>query len=166
MPTGPTDEEEADLQRAIAMSMAEAEAEAPKPESPPMKEQPKNMDTAADIRPFNPAVDDLAGPRNNAQNLSGDFDAPNALDLFDVPIDKESKDTACDGLSPRADDEENGNGEFKPGEIAAKALDLPISTSHSPQTADNMAQTSQNNKKPTDFAEENKNESSQIDPVP
>ena len=64
MPTGPTDEEEADLQRAIAMSMAEAEA--PKPESPPMKEQPKNMDTAADIRPFNPAVDDLTGPRNNA----------------------------------------------------------------------------------------------------
>ena len=164
MPTGPTDEEEADLQRAIAMSMAEAEA--PKPESPPMKEQPKNMDTAADIRPFNSAVDDLAGPRNNAQNLSGDFDAPNALDLFDVPIDKESKDTACDGLSPRAEDEENGNGEFKPGEIAAKALDLPISTSHSPQTADNMAQTSQNNKKPTDFAEENKNESSQIDAVP
>ena len=50
-------------------------------------------------------------------------------DLFNVPIDKQDKNTA-DGLSLELSNQENGNANT--GEIAAKALDFPITTSHSP----------------------------------
>lgn len=42
--------------------------------------------------------------------------------------------------------DEDGTSGFKAGEIAAKALDLPISTSHSPQTTDNIPATHLNAK--------------------
>ena len=62
---------------------------------------------------------------------------PRAEDLFDVPLDKQSKNTADGEFSPAMTDEDGASG-FKAGEIAAKALDLPISTSHSPQTAEKI----------------------------
>ena len=54
-----------------------------------------------------------------------------AEELFEVPADKQDKNTA-DGLSLELSNPEgyNPNG----GEIAAKALDFPTPTSHSPQT--------------------------------
>ena len=52
-----------------------------------------------------------------------------------MPIEKQSQATAEGDFSPeRTDEEEAGSGAV----IAAKALDLPISSSHSPQTADNI----------------------------
>ena len=55
-----------------------------------------------------------------------------------MPLDNQSKNTADGEFSPQATDEDGGTGSgFKAGEIAARALDLPISTSHSPQTTDN-----------------------------
>ena len=54
-----------------------------------------------------------------------------AEDLFDVPLDKQSKKTADGEFSPILTDEDIGGGS-KAGDIAARALDLPISTSHSP----------------------------------
>ena len=80
---------------------------------------------------------------------------PRAEDLFDVPVDKGSKKTADAEFSPQVTDEDIG-GDTKAGEIAARALDLPISTSHSPQTADNVPVA---NVKTNNFAaEENKQE--------
>ena len=65
-----------------------------------------------------------------------------AEDLFNVPLDNQSKNTADGDFSPQVTEEEIGGGNsFKAGEIAAKALDLPISRSHSPQTADNLPMT-------------------------
>ena len=62
-----------------------------------------------------------------------------------MPLDKQSKKTAdgefCSGMT-----DEDGTSGFKAGEIAAKALDLPISTSHSPQTTDNIPATHLNAK--------------------
>lgn len=70
-----------------------------------------------------------------ADNLRiGDNAEPRAEDIFfNVNNDKDSKKTADGEFSPHVtDDEAGGANGFKPGEIAAKALDLPISTSHSP----------------------------------
>ena len=57
-----------------------------------------------------------------------------------MPEDKQSKKTADGDFS---NNQSSGNGENSPlnanqkGDIASKALDLPISTSHSPQTDNN-----------------------------
>ena len=56
-------------------------------------------------------------------------------------------------MSPEITEEEYG---FKADFSAAKALDLPISTSHSPQTAEKIPGT-QVSCKPTNFGDEQKN---------
>mmetsp|Transcript_4614 Transcript_4614/g.5684 ORF Transcript_4614/g.5684 Transcript_4614/m.5684 type:complete len:85 (+) Transcript_4614:22-276(+) len=63
---------------------------------------------------------------------------PRAEDLFNAPLDNQSKNTADGEFSPHVSDQDMEGSGFKAGEIAARALDLPISTSHSPKTADNM----------------------------
>ena len=96
--------------------------------------------------------------RNNIEEFQ-----PRAEDLFDVPVDKESKKTADAEFSPQVTEEDVG-GETKAGEIAARALDLPISTSHSPQTQENAQAAAA--PKPNNFAataEENKQEEEQLE---
>ena len=56
---------------------------------------------------------------------------PKAEDLFDVPIDKQSKKTADGDFSPMMTDEDDG-GFSRANEVASKALDFPISAGHSP----------------------------------
>ena len=70
-----------------------------------------------------------------------------------MPADKQSKKTADGEMSPEITEEEYG---FKADFSAAKALDLPISTSHSPQTAEKIPGT-QVSCKPTNFGDEQKN---------
>ena len=81
-------------------------------------------------------------PAEDAKMREGAIEQDNTSDvrfpaeeLFgDVPPDKQDKNTADGDLSLDASNEE---GQGKGGEIAARALDFPISTSHSPQT-DNL----------------------------
>ena len=122
MPGPVADEDDADLQAAIAMSMAAAEAEqnASKPEIM----EPEIAPVAAPVLPSTPPA---AAVRNHRTSADGEF-TMRAEDLFDAPVDKKSNST---GAEIDFSSEGNGAGS-KAGEIAAKALDMPISTSHSP----------------------------------
>ena len=55
-----------------------------------------------------------------------------AEDLFDVPVDKQSKKTGDGEFSPIVTEEEENAEANKTGDIAARALDLPFNISHSP----------------------------------
>lgn len=129
------DQEDDDLKRALAASLADT---GPGNQAPMDLMLPDAQTSVADKTlgattqgPANRRSPDNRRPEDRFE-LSPDA-------IFNAPLDNQSKKTADGEFSPPASDEDGGAGGFKAGEIAAKALDLPISTSHSPKTADNMA---------------------------